>query len=99
MQQQLGYKTMFKIGKTALIVAIALSALGAASAAYAGGAKNDDGAGHDRWEGKIGPLGQCFVPPNCGQERGSQDYPSGPYGFANVPANLSHHHRDWQRAR
>jgi hypothetical protein len=86
--QELGCETMFKNGKAALIVAIALSAFGA-SAAYA--------AGHDRWEGKIGPLGQCFTPPNCGQER--QGYQSGQYGFANVSANLSHHHRDWYRTR
>jgi hypothetical protein len=52
MQQQLGYKTMFKQGKTALIVAITLSVLGTASAAFAGG---KDGAGHDISEGKIGP--------------------------------------------
>jgi hypothetical protein len=88
---------MCKNGKTALIVAITLSVLGTASAAYAGGAKNDAESGHDRWEGKIGPLGQCFVPPNCGQER--QGDQNGPYGFANVPAYLSHHHRDWYRAR
>jgi hypothetical protein len=50
---------MFKRGKTALIVAITLSVLGTASAAFAGG-KDDDGAGHDRGEGKIGPLGQVF---------------------------------------
>ena len=50
---------MFKNGKTALIVAITLSVLGTASAAFAGG-KDDDGAGHDRGEGKIGPLGQVF---------------------------------------
>jgi len=50
---------MFKHGKTALIVAITLSVLGTATTAFAGG-KDDDGAGHDRWEGKIGPSGQVF---------------------------------------
>ena len=50
---------MFKTGKAALIVAITLGVIGTASAAFAG-AKDDDGAGHDRWEGKIGPLGQVF---------------------------------------
>jgi hypothetical protein len=59
MLQQLGYKTMFKQGKTALIVAITLGVLGTTTAAFAGG-KDDDGAGHDRSEGKIGPLGQVF---------------------------------------
>jgi hypothetical protein len=88
--QLLGYKTMFKNGKTALIVAVTLSVLGATSAAYAGGGK-------DRWEGKIGPLGQCFVPPNCGQEL--QGYQSGPYGLAYIPANPYRRHRDWHRAR
>ena len=89
---------MFKTGKAALIVAITLGVLGTASAAFAG-AKDDDGAGHDRWEGKIGPLGQCFVPPNCGQERGSRGYQSGPYGYAYVFANPYHHRRGWHRAR
>lgn len=51
---------MFKHGKTALILAVTLSVLGTASAAFAGG-KDDDGAGHDRTEGKVGPLGQVFV--------------------------------------
>jgi hypothetical protein len=50
---------MFRHGKTALIVAITLSVLGTASTAFAGG-KDDDGSGHDRWEGKIGPSGQVF---------------------------------------
>jgi hypothetical protein len=50
---------MFKPGKAALIVAIPLGVLGTASAAFAGG-KDDDGAGHDRNEGKIGPMGQVF---------------------------------------
>ena len=50
---------MIKTGKAALIVAITLGVLGTASAAFAG-AKDDDGAGHDRNEGKIGPLGQVF---------------------------------------
>ena len=88
---------MFKNGKTALIVAITLSVLGTASAAYAGGGKNDAEWGHDRSEGKIGPLGQCFVPPNCGQE--PQGYTSGPFGLAHVPANPYHRHRDWHRPR
>jgi hypothetical protein len=36
---------MFKHGKTARILAITLSVFGAASVAYAGGAKKDDGGG------------------------------------------------------
>jgi hypothetical protein len=50
---------MFKNGKTALVVAITLGVLGTASTAFAAG-KDDDGAGHDRWEGKSGPSGQVF---------------------------------------
>jgi hypothetical protein len=55
-------KTMFKYGKTALIVTITLSVLGT-SAALAGG-KDDDGWGQGGI--KIGPLGQRFGGPPTG---------------------------------
>ena len=81
---------MFKHGKTALIVAITLSVLGTASAAFAGG-KDDDGAGHDRWEGKIGPYGQVF---SSGQMQSGWIGQSG-NAFAQSPAHthLDHAHR------
>jgi len=86
-----GDKTVFKKGKTALIAAIILSVLGTASAAFAGGAKNDDGAGHDRWEGKIGPLGQVF---SSGQvESGWIDQPSNVFALSRVHIHLEHGHR------
>ena len=44
--------------KTTIALAVAL-VLSYGVAALAGG-KDDDGAGHDRWEGKIGPSGQVF---------------------------------------
>ena len=82
---------MFKNGRTALIAAITLSVLGTASAAFAGGAKNDDGAGHDRWEGKIGPLGQVF---SSGQvESGWIDQPSNVFALSRVHIHLEHGHR------
>ena len=81
---------MFKHGKTALIVAITLSVLGTASAAFAGG-KDDDGAGHDRSEGKIGPLGQVF---SSGQlERGWIGQPSNVFAQSRAHTHLEHGHR------
>jgi hypothetical protein len=79
---------MFKNGKTALIVAITLSVLGVASTAFAGG-KDDDGAGHDRWEGKIGPTGQVFSSGQAGWISQSDN------AFAQSPAHtrLDHGHR------
>jgi hypothetical protein len=82
--------------KTTALLAAALL-VGAASSALA----SDNAANSGETGGAdIGPLGQCFVPPDCGQARGSQAnaYRSGPYGFAYVPAR-PYHHRDWHRAR
>src|SRR5215469_14558046 len=82
--------TMLKNGKMALIVAITLSVLGTASAAFAGG-KDDDGAGHDRSEGKIGPLGQVF---SSGQvERGWIGQPSNAFAQSRAHTHLDHGHR------
>jgi hypothetical protein len=82
--------------KTTAFLAAALI-VGTASAALAG---NDNAANSGEEGGShIGPLGQCFVPPNCGQERGSQGYQSGSTGFAYVPAHPYQHHRNWHRAR
>jgi hypothetical protein len=78
--------------KTTAFLAAALI-VGTASAALAG---NDNAANSGEEGGShIGPLGQCFVPPNCGQERGSQGYQR----FAYVPAHPYQHHRNWHRAR
>jgi hypothetical protein len=93
MQQQLGYKTMKKNGKTAMIVAITLGVLGTASAAFAGGAKNDDGAGHDRWEGKIGPLGQVF---SSGQI-GWISQPGNAFAQSHAHTYIDHGHRKISR--
>jgi hypothetical protein len=83
---------MFKHGKTALIVAITLSVLGTASTVFAGG-KDDDGSGHDRWEGKIGPTGQVFSSGQAGWIGQSSN------AFAQSPANthLGHGHRKTSR--
>jgi hypothetical protein len=78
---------MFNHGKTALIVAITLSVLGTASTAFAGG-KDDDGAGHDRWEGKIGPSGQVF---SSGQVQSGWIGQSS-NAFAQSPAHTHLHH-------
>ena len=85
---------MFKHGKTALIVAITLGVLGSASAAFAGG-KDDDGAGHDRSEGKIGPLGQVF---SSGQvERGWIGQPSNAFAQSREWTSTGHAHRRTSR--
>jgi hypothetical protein len=85
---------MFKTGKTALIVAITLSVLGTASAALAGG-QDDDGAGHDRWEGKIGPLGQVF---SGGQvQSGWISLPSNAFAQSRAHTHLDHGHRKISR--
>ena len=79
---------------TALLTAAFI--VGTASAALA----NDNSANSGETGGSnIGPLGQCFVPPDCGQTRSLQGYRTNPYGFAYVPQRHSHHHRDWHRAR
>ena len=85
---------MFKHGRAALIVAITLSVLGTASAAFAGG-KDDDGAGHDRSEGKIGPLGQVF---SSGQvERGWSGQPSNAFAQSRGWTSTGHAHRKTSR--
>jgi len=85
---------MFKHGKTALIVAITLSVLGTASAAFAGG-KDDDGAGHDSWEGKVGPTGQVF---SSGQvERGWIGQPSNAFAQSREWTSTGHAHRRTSR--
>jgi hypothetical protein len=83
---------MFKTGKTALIVAITLSVLGTASAAFAGG-KDDDGWSHDRSEGKIGPTGQVFSSGQAGWISQSDN------AFAQSPAqtHLNRGHRKISR--
>ena len=85
---------MLKRGKTALIVAITLSVLSAASTAFAGG-KDDDGAGHDRWEGKVGPSGHVF---SSGQLQSGWIGQSS-NAFAQSPAHthLDHGHRKISR--
>jgi hypothetical protein len=81
---------MFKNGKAALIVAITLSVLGAASTAFAGG-KDDDGSGHDRWEGKVGPSGQVF---SSGQvQSGWIGQSSNDFAQSPAPTHLDHGHR------
>ena len=83
--------------KTTAFLASALI-VGTASAALA----NDNSANSGETGGSdIGPLGQCFVPPDCGQGRDSRayEYRTVPYGFAYVPAHPNHHRRDWHRAR
>ena len=83
---------MFKHGKTALIVAITLSVLGTASAAFAGG-KDDDGAGHDRSEGKVGPLGQLF----SGGQVGWNSQSDNAFAQSPVRAPRDHGHRKISR--
>jgi hypothetical protein len=67
--------------------------LGAASAAQA--SDHEESGGFD-----IGPLGQCFVPPDCGHGRILQrrEYRNGPYGFAYVPEYRYRHPRLVSRA-
>jgi hypothetical protein len=89
-----GDKTMFKNGKAALIVAITLSVLGAASTAFAGG-KDDDGSGHDRWEGKVAPSGQVF---STGQvQSGWIGQSSNAFAQSPAPTHLDHGHRKLSR--
>lgn len=84
------------IKTTALLAAALLVGTAPATLANDNAANTGETGGSD-----IGPLGQCFVPPDCGQARGAQgyDYRAGPYGFAYVPARPYHHRRDWRRAR
>jgi hypothetical protein len=79
---------------TALLTAAFIIGTASASLANDNSANSGEVGGSD-----IGPLGQCFVPPDCGQVRGSRDYRTIPFGFAYAPQRPSHHHRDWHRAR
>ena len=75
------------------LVAAAALMLGAASAAQAA----NDNQSRDRGGYDIGPLGQCFVPPDCGRE--GYRYRRGAYGFAYVPEYHYGHHREWRWER
>ena len=63
--------------KTSIAILAATAIFGAASAAQASGSKNDAGS-HGGFD--IGPLGQCFVPPDCDADQG------GPYVYARPPS-------------
>jgi len=75
------------------VVAAAALMLGAASAAQAA----NDNQSIDRGGYDVGPLGQCFVPPDCG--RSGYRYRSGAYGFAYVPGYRYGHRREWRHER
>jgi hypothetical protein len=46
----------------------------------------------------IGPLGQCFVPPDCGRDQGRiYSHRTGFNGFAYVPAPRYRHHRQHEQ--
>jgi hypothetical protein len=75
------------ISKTTMILSAALL-LGTLGAATAGSDKDDPSGGSD-----IGPMGQCFSPPDCGQAY------RGNYGYAYAPAHHVQHPRAWHRAR
>ena len=64
------------LSKTSFAVLIAAAIFGAASGAQAGGSKND-ASSHGGYD--FGPLGQCFVPPDCDQGRDQQVI--GGYGY------------------
>ena len=64
---------MLRKRKLAMAAAIMLGAASAAQAA-------NDNQSRDRGGTDIGPLGQCFVPPDCDQ--GGYRYRRGSYGFA-----------------
>ncbi|HEY2228767.1 MAG TPA: hypothetical protein VGI22_13705 [Xanthobacteraceae bacterium] len=79
------------LAKTKVAVAAALM-LGAVSAAQAA----NDNQSRDRGGSDIGPLGQCFVPPDCGGYRYHRNpYAYGSYGFAYMPASR-YHYRRWR---
>jgi hypothetical protein len=79
------------LAKTKVAVAAALM-LGAVSAAQAA----NDNQSRDRGGSDIGPLGQCFVPPDCGGYRYYRNpYAYGWYGFAYMPASR-YHYRRWR---
>jgi hypothetical protein len=73
------------ISKTVIALGTVL-VLGTLGTAYAG--SDRDSGGYD-----IGPLGQCFAPPDCGQARNQRGY----YGYAYVPDRRQHPHV-WHRS-
>jgi hypothetical protein len=75
-----------------MLAAATVVMLGAASAAYASDHENQSG-GFD-----IGPLGQCFVPPDCGQGQAAAPR-RGFSGYAYAPDRWYHQERAWRRAR
>ena len=86
-------KTMLAKGKLAVAAALMLGAISAAQAA-------NDNQSRDRGGSDIGPLGQCFVPPDCGgRDYQGYQYRRGPYGFAYAPAHRYHHRREWRGER
>lgn len=64
------------LSKTSVAILAAAAIFGAASAAQAGGDQNDP---EHHGGADIGPLGQCFVPPDCDPGRDQQ---GGPYAYA-----------------
>jgi hypothetical protein len=81
--------------KTSILAAATIVMLGAASAAYASDHENQSG-GFD-----IGPLGQCFVPPDCGQGQAARAQARwrGFSGYANAPDRWYHQERGAHHAR
>jgi hypothetical protein len=79
--------------KTSMLALATVVALGAAPAAYA--SDHEESGGYD-----IGPLGQCFAPPDCGgQASRARAYVPGFYRYGYVPDHRYHRERDWHRAR
>jgi hypothetical protein len=64
------------MSKTSIAILAAATIFGAASAGQASGSKNDASS---RGGSDIGPLGQCFMPPDCDPGRDQQ---GGPYAYA-----------------
>lgn len=75
------------ISKTTMILCAALF-VGTLGAAYAGSDKDGPSGGSD-----IGPMGQCFSPPDCGQAYRND------YGYAYAPTHRVQHPREWHRTR
>lgn len=92
------------MSKSIFALAVTLVFLGAASVAQAA----NDNQSRDRGGSDIGPLGQCFVPPDCDQGRDDLSYgryrygrygayESGRYGYAYAPRYF--YHGRWHRIR
>ena len=64
------------LSKTSIAILAAAAIFGAASAAQASGSQGDP---ESRDGADIGPLGQCFAPPDCDA---NQDQQGGPYVYA-----------------